>query len=203
VATPACVLPPTAVGVRLFKANCYDIATNGFAGPLWRRLGLPFVCSAYFGDFYKHKRALGKRSNIAILATARLMARITWQLLTQRRAYTSLAETQYLRSRPAERIACAVGLAKEVQKLLKDPFRFPSKKTFPSRSKIILVGRKAERFDDAPLIRMEGWGPDCHYGRGPAWPAPQRSVVKPSSILQNLSAPSKHSPIHRHLEPGS
>jgi hypothetical protein len=62
--------------------------------------------------------------------------------LTQRRAYTSLVETQYLRSQPAERIApVAVGVAKEVQKPLKDPFRFPSKKTFPSCSKIMLVGR--------------------------------------------------------------
>ena len=55
-------------------------------------------------------------------------------------------------------------------------FRFASKKTFPSRFKIILVGREADALIDAPLIRMEGWGPDCHYGRGPAWPAPQRSV---------------------------
>jgi hypothetical protein len=44
---------------------------------------LPSCCSAYFGDFYKRKRVLGKKPNIAILATARLMARITWQLLTQ------------------------------------------------------------------------------------------------------------------------
>src|SRR5258705_10337871 len=33
---------------------------------------------------------------------------------------------------------------------------------------------------------MEGWGPDRHNGRGPAWPAPQRSVVLASSILQTL-----------------
>jgi hypothetical protein len=33
---------------------------------------------------------------------------------------------------------------------------------------------------------MEGWGPDRHNGRGPAWPAPQRSVVLVSSILQTL-----------------
>ena len=51
-------------------------------------------CSAYFGDFYKRKRALGKKPNIAIVATAHLMARITWQLLTQCRNYTSVAETE-------------------------------------------------------------------------------------------------------------
>src|SRR5258705_10735136 len=33
---------------------------------------------------------------------------------------------------------------------------------------------------------MEGWGPNRHNGRGPAWPAPQRSVVLVSSILQTL-----------------
>ena len=85
-----CVLPPAAAGVRLSKANCYHIAANGFAGPSWVAIG----CSAYFGDFYKRKRALGKKPNIAILATARLMARITWQLLTHRRGYTSVVETQ-------------------------------------------------------------------------------------------------------------
>jgi len=52
-----------------------------------------------------------------------------------------VAKTQYLRGRPAERMACAVGLAKEVQKPLKDPSDFPRGKTFPSRSTIILVGR--------------------------------------------------------------
>jgi hypothetical protein len=70
------------------------------------------------------------------------MARITWQLLTQRRGYTSLVETQYLRSQPAERIvSVAGGLATEGHKPLKDSSDFPSKKTFPSRSKIVLVGR--------------------------------------------------------------
>jgi hypothetical protein len=31
-------------------------------------------CSPYFGDYYKRKRALGKKANTAIIATARLMA---------------------------------------------------------------------------------------------------------------------------------
>ena len=35
---------------------------------------------------------------------------------------------------------------------------------------------------------MEGWGPDRHNGRGPAWPAPQRSVVLVSSVLQDHPA---------------
>jgi hypothetical protein len=136
VVTPACVLPPTAVGARLFKANCYDIATNGSARAFVEAAWVAIGCSAYFGDFYKRKRALGKKSSIAILATARLMARITWQLVTQRRAYTSLVATQYLRSQPAERIASvAVGLAKEVQKPLKDPSDLPRRRLSPAAPK--------------------------------------------------------------------
>jgi transposase len=52
-----------------------------FVEAAWVAVG----CSPYFGDFYRRKRALGKKANSAILATARLMARITWQLLTQLR----------------------------------------------------------------------------------------------------------------------
>ena len=39
------------------------------------------------------------------------------------------------------------------------------------------------------MLEMEGWGPDGHNGRGPAWPAPQRSVVLPSSIRHRPSRP--------------
>ncbi len=121
-------------GGKTFKANCYDIATNGSARTFVEAAWVAIGCSAYFGDFYKRKRALGKKPGLAILATARLMARITWQLLTQRRAYTSeragcsLAESQYLRSQPAQRIACAGGLAKEVHKPLKDPSDLPRRR---------------------------------------------------------------------------
>jgi transposase len=111
--------------------HCNKWLRWAFVEAAWVAIG----CSAYFGDFYKRKRALGKKPNIAILATARLMARITWQLLTQCRNYTSVAETQYLRSQPAERIACAVGLAKEVQKPLKDPSDFPRRRLSPAAPK--------------------------------------------------------------------
>src|SRR4030095_3824441 len=53
--------------------------------------------------FYKRKRALGKKPNSAILATARLMARITWQLLTQERDYASFPVEQKLRCRTRRR----------------------------------------------------------------------------------------------------
>jgi len=108
--------------------HCNKWLRWAFVEAAWVAIG----CSAYFGDFYKRKRALGKKPGLAILATARLMARITWQLLTQRRAYTSVAESQYLRSQPAQRIACAGGLAKEVHKPLKDPSDFSRRRLSPA-----------------------------------------------------------------------
>ena len=80
VATPACVHPPTAAGAKFFKANCYDIATNGSAGPSSRPPGLPSVARPTSGTSIKRKRALGKKPSLTIMATARLIARITWQL---------------------------------------------------------------------------------------------------------------------------
>jgi hypothetical protein len=139
VATPSCVLPPTAAGAKLFKANCYDNKWLrwAFVEAAWVAIG----CSAYFGDFYKRKRALGKKPSLAILATARLMARITWQLLTQRRAYTSLAQDP-IPPKPACRADCLHGrLGQGSAETAQRSVRFPSKKTFPSRSKIMLVGR--------------------------------------------------------------
>jgi hypothetical protein len=91
VAMPACVLLPTAAGARLFKANCYDIATNGSAGLRRGRLGCHRLLGLLRGLLQTQASAC-KKPSLTILATARLMARITWQLLTQRRVYTSLAK---------------------------------------------------------------------------------------------------------------
>jgi hypothetical protein len=106
--------------------HCNKWLRWAFVEAAWVAIG----CSAYFRDFYKRKRALGKKPNTAILATAPLMARITWQLLTHQRGYTSVAQAQYLRSRPAERTSSvAVGLAKEVQKRLRrSPSHFPQRR---------------------------------------------------------------------------
>ena len=118
--------------------HCNKWLRWAFVEAAWVAIG----CSAYFGDFYKRKRALGKKPGLAILATARLMARITWQLLTQRRAYTSVARDP-IPPKPACRADCACsgrlgqGSAETAQRSV----RFPSKKTFPSCSKIMLVGR--------------------------------------------------------------
>lgn len=79
-----------------------------FVEAAWVSVG----CSPYFGDYYKTKRAHGKKANTAILATARRMARITWQLLTEKRNYENF---------PKEK-----PLAKASQQFLK---------SFPSRSK--------------------------------------------------------------------
>ncbi|MGB9276122.1 MAG: transposase [Terrimicrobiaceae bacterium] len=141
---------------KLFR-HCNKWLRWAFVEAAWVAIG----CSAYFMDFYKRKRALGRKPSLAILATARLMPRITWQLLTQRRAYTSLAKDP-IPPKPACRAdcLCSGGLGQGSAETAQRSVRFPSKKTFPSRSKIMLVGREAEGFDDAPFNRMEGWGPD-------------------------------------------
>jgi hypothetical protein len=57
-------------GGKTFKATAATLQQSplAFVEAAWLH-----GCSAYFGDFYKRKRALGKPS-LAILATARLMA---------------------------------------------------------------------------------------------------------------------------------
>ena len=117
--------------------HCNKWLRWAFVEAAWVAIG----CSAYFGDFYKRKRALGKKPSLAILATARLMARITWQLLTQHRAYASLAPDP-IPPKPACRADCLHGrLGQGSAQTAQRSVRFPSKKTFPSRFKIMLVGR--------------------------------------------------------------
>jgi transposase len=91
--------------------HCNKWLRWGFVEAAWVAIG----CSAYFGDLYKAKRALGKKANTAILATARRMARITWQLLTQQRTYTSFPLTQEIRRRPARGLCLPAGSAKEME----------------------------------------------------------------------------------------
>ena len=81
-----------------------------------------------YGDYYKRKRALGKKANTAIIATARLMARICWQLLTEKRAYASFPPAQKLQGRPEVKPQASSGWVKE-----RKDFAMP-KETFPSRS---------------------------------------------------------------------
>lgn len=63
---------------------------------------IAIVHAPYFGDIYKKKRASGKKANTAIVCVARRMCRIAWQLLTQERAYETLAPSPQLRGRPAK-----------------------------------------------------------------------------------------------------
>jgi transposase len=108
-----------------------------FVEAAWVAVG----CSPYFGDFYRRKRTLGKKANSAILATARLMARITWQLLRQGRDYASFPVDQKLRCRPACGGFSPAGPAKEMKDLRKPKKPISSQQTFPSRSHVRLVGR--------------------------------------------------------------
>lgn len=108
-----------------------------FVEAAWVAIG----CSPYFGDFYKTKRAHGKKANTAILATARLMARITWQLLTQERSYTKVAVTQKIQRQPDGESPSPAGLVKEMEGSREPSKPLLNKATFPSRSKQGLVGR--------------------------------------------------------------
>ena len=154
---------------------------GAFVEAAWVAIG----CSACFGDFYKRERVLGKKPSLAILATARLMARITWQLLTQHRAY----------ARPCSRPNTSEASLPSVL-----PAWEAWPRSAPNRSKIVL-----EEDCPQPLQNNAGWSLSpkalmTHLligwragdlivinGRGPARPAPQRSVVIPSSALQTHS----------------
>ena len=108
-----------------------------FVEAAWVAVG----CSPYFGEFYRRKRSLGKKANSAILATARLMARITWQLLTQHRDYTNFPVERKLRCPPACGSFSRPGPVKEMKDFHKPKKPISSKETFPSRSHARLLGR--------------------------------------------------------------
>lgn len=114
-----------------------------FVEAAWVAVG----CSPYFGDYYKAKRAHGKKANTAILATARRMARITWSLLTQERTYTNFPVTQKLRCQGRDAgVLPRRGPAKErvdppTPKDDQASLRKSSSNNFPSRSNARLVGR--------------------------------------------------------------
>ena len=108
---------------RLMRA-CNKWLRWAFVEAAWVSVG----CSPYFGDYYKRKRAMGKKANTAVIATARLMARICWQLLTEKRAYASFPPAQKLQGRPEEKPQASSGWVKE-----RKDFAMP-KETFPSRS---------------------------------------------------------------------
>ena len=136
VATPGCVLPPTAAGQGFSRQTTTTLQQMAPLGLRRGTLGCHRLLGL-LGDFYKRKRALGKKPGLAILATARLMARITWQLLTQHRVYAST------RPNTSEASLPSVLPAREARprKCTQRSVQFPSKKTFPSRFKIMLVGR--------------------------------------------------------------
>jgi transposase len=76
-------------------SRCNKWLRWAFIEAAWVSVG----CSPYFADHYKRKRALGKKANTAILSTARRMARIAWQLLTEKRAFETLPPAQKTKGR--------------------------------------------------------------------------------------------------------
>jgi transposase len=118
---------------KLLK-HCNKWLRWAFVEAAWVAIGN----SAYFADIYRKKRAYGKKANTAILCVARRMARITWQLLTQRREYTASAPSphpscQHPNSRPGEVLVNATLEGRPAQ----------PEQNFPSRSENCLVGPKA------------------------------------------------------------
>jgi len=51
-------------------------------------------CDAYFGGFYRHHRARGKKANTAIMITARRMCQIIFCVLHEKRAYQARVWSQ-------------------------------------------------------------------------------------------------------------
>ena len=89
--------------------HCNKWLRWAFVEAAWVSMG----CDSYFGGIYKKKSALGKKANTAILCVARRMARIAWQLLTQKRRYENLRPLPESESRPAVEVAPPAGSAKE------------------------------------------------------------------------------------------
>ena len=146
---------------NFFQGKLHDIATNGSAGPLSRRLGLPLVARPTSGTSTNASEPLVRSparhpGHGAPDGSNHLAALDAAPGLHEPCPRPNTSEASLPSGSPA-----AVGLAKEVQKLLKNPSDLPEE-DFPQPLQIILVGRKAEGFDDAPFNRMEGWGPDCH-----------------------------------------
>jgi transposase len=121
---------------RLMR-HCNKWLRWGFVEATWVAVG----CSAYFGDLYKKKRALGKKANTAILAVARRMARIAWQLLTEGRAYENNPPTHRIAGRKALAAVAAAPSVSQSDGVLPRRRRKPKMTaTFPSRSDQRLAG---------------------------------------------------------------
>lgn len=118
-------------------AHCNKWLRWGFVEAAWVAVG----CSPYFGDYYKRKRALGKKANTAIIATARRMARIAWQLLTEARNFDTNPPAPKNPDRRARTATVAVPAVSERRaKATKRSQRTTN--TFPSRSDCTLAGRR-------------------------------------------------------------
>lgn len=110
--------------------HCNKWLRWAFVEAAWVSVG----CSPYFGDVYKRHRARGKKANTAILAVARRMARITWQLLTQGRSYTKLPMIQEIQDRPAGACESRAGSVEEIKASAPKRDHNLHAETFPSRS---------------------------------------------------------------------
>jgi hypothetical protein len=120
--------------------HCNKWLRWGFVEAAWVAVG----CSGYFGDLYKKKRALGKKANTAIVAVARRMARIAWQLLTQGRTYENNPPAKGIAGRkaPAAAAVAAPSVSQSDGALPRRRHKATMTATFPSRSDCTLAGRR-------------------------------------------------------------
>lgn len=98
-------------------------------------------CSPYFEEYYKTRRALGKKANTAIVATARRMTTIAWQLLTQGRDFATNPPAPK-NPGPKAPIPSTGVVPRLSEKEMTSTKKSRTTKTFPSRSNSSLVGRR-------------------------------------------------------------
>jgi transposase len=94
---------------KLFK-HCNKWLRWAFIEAAW----IAIRADGSLGALYQRKRAVGKRPSLAILCVARRLARIAWQLLTQKRDFATNPPAQKNQGQPAraEASAPAAGSAK-------------------------------------------------------------------------------------------
>ena len=156
VATPACASTDSSGGSKTFQGKLLRHCNKWLLLGLRRgRLGCHWLLGLLRG-LLQTQASPWQRSPAFHLATARLMARFTWQLLTQRRAYTSVPNTP----KPACRADCLCsgrlgqGSGRNRSKIR--PISL--EEDFPQSLQNNAVGREAEGFDDAPFNKDGGLG---------------------------------------------
>jgi len=145
---------------KLFK-HCNKWLRWAFIEAAW----IAIRVDGSLGALYQRKRGAGKKPALAIVCVARRLARITWQLLTQKRDFATRT--------PAKKTKTSLlnqGRPPRKQVRPRGGFHWPhpqkwpteAKPTFPSRSLNCMIGHGILADPDgASWDRLEGWGSNC------------------------------------------